>query len=49
MAKLRFGSLGCGRIVLRGLIPGIAGSPVAELHALASLRPGVAQKLAALK
>lgn len=43
---IRFGILGCGRITRRGLIPGIAGSPAAELAALASLRPGVAAALA---
>jgi predicted dehydrogenase len=41
-----FGILGCGRITRRGLIPGIAQSPAAELVALASLRPGVAAELA---
>jgi D-xylose 1-dehydrogenase (NADP+, D-xylono-1,5-lactone-forming) len=44
--KIRFGILGCGRITRRGLIPGIAGSPSAELTALASLRPGTAAELA---
>lgn len=44
--KIRFGILGCGRITRRGLIPGISGSPAAELAALASLRPGVAAELA---
>jgi predicted dehydrogenase len=43
---IRFGILGCGRITRRGLIPGITGSPAAELTALASLRPGVAAELA---
>jgi predicted dehydrogenase len=43
---IRFGILGCGRIVRRGLIPGITESPSAELAALASLRPGVAAQLA---
>lgn len=43
---IRFGILGCGRITRRGLIPGITGSPSAELTALASLRPGVAAELA---
>jgi predicted dehydrogenase len=43
---IRFGILGCGRITARGLIPGINGSPVAELTALASERPGVAQEWA---
>ncbi|MCY2964399.1 MAG: Gfo/Idh/MocA family oxidoreductase [Planctomycetota bacterium] len=43
---IRFGILGCGRITRRGLVPGITGSPAAELTALASLRPGVAAELA---
>ena len=43
---VRFGILGCGRITRRGLVPGIVESPVAELTALASLRPGVAAELA---
>lgn len=43
---IRFGILGCGRIVRRGLIPGITESPAAELAALASLRSGVATQLA---
>ncbi len=42
-----FGILGCGRITRRGLIPGIAGAKGARLAALGSLRPGVAQTLAA--
>jgi D-xylose 1-dehydrogenase (NADP+, D-xylono-1,5-lactone-forming) len=44
---IRFGILGCGRITARGLIPGISGSPAAELYALASERPGVAAEWAA--
>ena len=44
--QIRFGILGCGRITRRGLIPGINGSPAAELTAFASLRPGVAAELA---
>ena len=44
--RIGFGILGCGRITRRGLIPGILQSPAAELVALASLRPGVAEKLA---
>lgn len=44
--KIRFGILGCGRITRRGLIPGITGSAAAELGALASLRPGIADVLA---
>jgi len=40
--KIKFGILGCGRIVHRGLIPGITESPEAELYAIASQRPGVA-------
>lgn len=43
---IQFGILGCGRITRRGLIPGLTGSPAAELAALASLRPGVAATLA---
>ncbi len=39
---VKFGILGCGRIVERGLAPGLADSPVAELYAIASQRPGVA-------
>ena len=45
--KIKFGILGCGRIVHRGLIPGITGSPEAELYAIASQRPGVAAEVAA--
>lgn len=44
--KIRFGILGCGRITRRGLVPGITESPAAELGALASLRPGIAEALA---
>jgi len=44
---VRFGLLGCGRITARGLIPGITGSKTAELTALASERPGVAEEWAA--
>jgi predicted dehydrogenase len=43
---VRFGLLGCGRITARGLIPGISGSTTAELTALASERPGVAEEWA---
>ena len=39
---IKFGILGCGRIVERGLAPGLAASSKAELHAIASARPGVA-------
>ena len=39
---VRFGILGCGRIVERGLAPGLEASAAAELYALASTRPGVA-------
>lgn len=46
MTPIKFGILGCGRIVHRGLIPGILGSNRAVLHALASERPGVAQEWA---
>ncbi|MFM8218416.1 MAG: Gfo/Idh/MocA family oxidoreductase, partial [Planctomycetaceae bacterium] len=46
-SPIRFGILGCGRITRRGLVPGITGSPVAQLYALASERPGVAAALAA--
>ncbi len=46
MSLLKFGILGCGRIVQRGLIPGLKGSTTAVLHALASERPGVAQEWA---
>ncbi len=46
MSPLKFGILGCGRIVQRGLIPGLKGSQLAVLHALASERPGVAQEWA---
>lgn len=45
-SPIRFGILGCGRITRRGLVPGITGSPVAQLYALASERPGVAAALA---
>jgi xylose dehydrogenase (NAD/NADP) len=44
---IRIGSLGCGRIVARGLLPGMKDSKLAVLHALASERPGVAQEMAA--
>ena len=47
MSLLKFGILGCGRIVQRGLIPGLKGSSLAVLHALASERPGVAKEWAA--
>lgn len=43
---IRFGILGCGRIVERGLAPGLAASPEAELSALASSRPGIAKEWA---
>jgi xylose dehydrogenase (NAD/NADP) len=43
---IKFGVLGCGRIVHRGFLPGIAASPQATLHAVASLRPGVAPQVA---
>lgn len=43
---IRFGSLGCGRIVGRGLLPGIKASKRATLLAIASERPGVAQEAA---
>ncbi|MEZ6053206.1 MAG: Gfo/Idh/MocA family oxidoreductase [Planctomycetaceae bacterium] len=43
---IKFGILGCGRIVERGLAPGLAESPAAKLYALASQRPGVAAKWA---
>ena len=46
MSLLKFGILGCGRIVQRGLIPGLKGSTTAVLHALASERPGVAKEWA---
>lgn len=41
-SPVKFGILGCGRIVERGLVPGLAESPLAELFAIASQRPGVA-------
>lgn len=44
--QIKFGILGCGRIVERGLIPGLKESPAATLHAIASQRPGVAQEWA---
>ncbi len=40
---IRFGILGCGRIVERGLAPGLKASTAATLYALASQRPGVAR------
>jgi len=43
---MKFGVLGCGRIVHRALLPGIGGAPQATLHAVASLRPGVARQVA---
>src|SRR5690606_40969188 len=43
---VKFGILGCGRIVERGLAPGLRESPAAELYALATLRPGVAAEWA---
>ncbi len=43
---IKFGILGCGRIVERGLGPGLRDSPAAELHAIASRRPGVATEWA---
>lgn len=46
MSRLKFGILGCGRIVHRGLIPGLKGSQLGVLHALASERPGVAKEWA---
>lgn len=46
MARVKFGILGCGRIVHRGLIPGLRDSQFGVLHALASERPGVAQEWA---
>src|SRR5690606_7201517 len=45
-APLKFGILGCGRIVERGLAPGLAASPLAELYALSSTRPGIAAEWA---
>jgi D-xylose 1-dehydrogenase (NADP+, D-xylono-1,5-lactone-forming) len=45
-APVKFGILGCGRIVERGLAPGLAASPLAELYALSSTRPGVAAEWA---
>lgn len=45
--RIRIGSLGCGRIVQRGLIPGVKESREAELYALASQREGIAAALAA--
>ncbi|MGD9855753.1 MAG: Gfo/Idh/MocA family protein [Planctomycetaceae bacterium] len=46
-SPVKFGILGCGRIVERGLAPGLANSPDAELYAIASQRPGVAAERAA--
>lgn len=43
---VRFGVLGCGRIVQRGFLPGVAATPGAVLQAIASRRPGVAQQWA---
>lgn len=47
MSRVKFGILGCGRIVHRGLIPGLKDSTTAVLHALASERAGVASEWAA--
>ena len=44
--QIRFGILGCGRIVERGLLPGLAESPAARLCAIASQRLGVAEEWA---
>ncbi len=46
LAPIKFGILGCGRIVERGLGPGLRDSPASELHAIASRRPGVAAQWA---
>ncbi len=43
---VRFGILGCGRIVERGLAPGLAAANNATLYALASQRAGVAREWA---
>ena len=43
---LRIGTLGTGRIVHRGLLPGVRGCDDCELVAAASLRPGVAAEFA---
>ena len=43
---IRFGILGCGRIVERGFLPGLSESPAARLCAIASQRPGVAAEWA---
>ncbi|MFG0334202.1 MAG: Gfo/Idh/MocA family protein [Maioricimonas sp. JB049] len=43
---VRFGVLGCGRIVQRGFLPAIAATPAASLQAIASRRPGVARQWA---
>lgn len=46
MEPIRFGILGCGRIVERGLLPGLSESHAARLYAIASQRPGVAAEWA---
>lgn len=43
---IRFGILGCGRIVERGMLPGLSESSAGRLYAIASERPGVAAEWA---
>ena len=43
---LRIGTLGAGRIVRRGLVPGVRGCDACELTAVGSRRPGVAADFA---
>jgi xylose dehydrogenase (NAD/NADP) len=43
---LRFGVLGCARIARKSIIPAIQSVPDAQLHAIASRRPGVAAEWA---
>lgn len=44
--SIRFGILGCGRIVERGMLPGLSESTAGKLYAIASQRPGVAAEWA---
>jgi predicted dehydrogenase len=46
MSKLRFGILGCARIVRRALVGAFQHTPTAELRAIASSRPGTARQWA---
>ncbi|MEZ6055187.1 MAG: Gfo/Idh/MocA family oxidoreductase [Planctomycetaceae bacterium] len=45
MSVIRWGTLGCGRIVRKGFLPGVKAAEGSELYAVASLRPGVAEEV----